>query len=104
LGDDECRPRVGVSLHPARCPGARIMNGDRNVVFVVDDDLPTRTSLINLLRSVGLTVQAFPSAREFLAAPRPDVPGCLVLDVRLPELSGLDLQRRMAGSSVHLPI
>jgi FixJ family two-component response regulator len=80
------------------------MNGNRNVVFVVDDDLSTRTSLTNLLRSVGLTVQAFSSARDFLAAQRPDVPSCLVLDVRLPELSGLDLQRRMADSSIHLPI
>lgn len=80
------------------------MNGTENVVFVVDDDLSTRTSLTNLLRSVGLTVEAFSSARGFLAAQRPDVPGCLVLDVRLPELSGLDLQRRMADSSMHLPI
>lgn len=80
------------------------MNGTQNVVFVIDDDLSTRTSLTNLFRSVGLTVQSFASPRDFLAAQRPDVPSCLVLDVRLPELSGLDLQRRMADSGIHLPI
>ena len=80
------------------------MNGTQNLVFVIDDDLSTRTSLTNLFRSVGLTVQAFASAREFLAAQRPDVPSCLVLDVRLPELSGLDLQRRMTDSGIHLPV
>lgn len=80
------------------------MKGAQNLVFVVDDDLATRTSLTNLLRSVGLRVQALSSAREFLAAQRPDVPSCLVLDVRLPEVSGLDLQRLMAGSREDLPI
>ena len=62
------------------------------VVFVVDDDSSIRDSLRRLLMSVGFNVEAFPSARAFLDARRPDVPGCLVLDVRLPGLSGLDLQ------------
>ena len=74
------------------------------VVFVVDDDPSLRHALTNLLRSVGLRVETFGSAREFLAGPRPDAPGCLVLDVRLPGLSGLDLQRELAAAQVDLPI
>ena len=74
------------------------------LVFVVDDDAPMRESLKNLLRSVGLRVEAFASAQEFLHSPRPDVPGCLVLDVRLPGLSGLDLQKQMAEGDRHMPI
>jgi FixJ family two-component response regulator len=74
------------------------------VVFVVDDDAPLRESLKNLIRSVGLRVEAFASAQEFLRSKRPDVPGCLVLDVRLPGLSGLDLQKRMAEADMGIPI
>ena len=66
------------------------------LVFVVDDDAPMRESLQNLLRSVGLRVEVFASAQEFLRSTRPDVPSCLVLDVRLPGLSGLELQQRRA--------
>jgi ActR/RegA family two-component response regulator len=61
------------------------------LVFVVDDDASIRNPLRRLITSVGFTVEVFPSARAFLDARRPDVPGCLVLDVRLPGLSGLDL-------------
>jgi FixJ family two-component response regulator len=74
------------------------------LVFVVDDDAPMRESLQNLLRSVGLRVEAFASAQEFLSSPRPDVPGCLVLDVRLPGLSGLELQQRLAEVDRDIPI
>ena len=74
------------------------------LVFVVDDDAPMRESLQNLLRSVGLRVAAFASAQEFLRSTRPDVPGCLVLDVRLPGLSGLDLQQRLAAGDMDIPI
>jgi FixJ family two-component response regulator len=74
------------------------------MVFVVDDDAPLRESLQNLIRSVGLRVEAFASAQEFLDRPRPEVPGCLVLDVRLPGLSGLDLQQRMAEGDRDMPI
>ena len=74
------------------------------LVFVVDDDAPMRESLKNLLRSVGLRVEAFASAQEFLRSARPDVPGCLVLDVRLPGLSGLDLQKQMAQGDRDMPI
>ena len=74
------------------------------IVFVVDDDAAMRQSLSNLIRSVGLRVEAFASAQEFLRSKRPDVPGCLVLDVRLPGLSGLDLQKRMAEADIEIAI
>lgn len=74
------------------------------IVFVVDDDAAMRQSLSNLIRSVGLRVEAFASAQELLRSKRPDVPGCLVLDVRLPGLSGLDLQKRMAEADIEIPI
>jgi FixJ family two-component response regulator len=74
------------------------------VVFVVDDDAAMRRSLENLLRSVGLRVQSFASAQEFLLDTRPDVPACLVLDVRLPGGSGLDLQKSMGEAGVGMPI
>ncbi len=74
------------------------------LVFVVDDDAAVRDSLRRLLMSVGFKVEVFPSARAFLEARRPDMPGCLVLDVRLPGLSGLDLQRELAATDTELPI
>ena len=74
------------------------------VVFVVDDDASMRQSLENLLRSVGLRAQSFASAQEFLRGKRPDVPACLVLDVRLPGGSGLDLQKNMAEAGVEMPV
>ena len=80
------------------------MTGADAMVFVVDDDATMRRSLENLIRSVGLRVAAFASAQEFLRSDRPAVAGCLVLDVRLPGLSGLDLQRRMAESGLDIPI
>ena len=73
-------------------------------VFVVDDDAPMRESLRNLIRSVGLRAELFASAQEFLWSKRPDVPSCLVLDVRLPGLSGLDLQRRTTEAGMEIPI
>ena len=73
-------------------------------VFIVDDDASMRESLKNLIRSVGLRVELFASAQEFLQSKRPDVPCCLVLDVRLPGLSGLDLQRRMTEAGMEIPI
>ncbi|HVN64884.1 MAG TPA: response regulator transcription factor [Candidatus Binataceae bacterium] len=74
------------------------------MVFVVDDDPSIRKSLVNLIGSVGLEVGPFPSAQEFLAAKRPDVPSCLVLDVRMRGMSGLDLQSEMAKSNLQIPI
>jgi FixJ family two-component response regulator len=80
------------------------MNDKKELVFVVDDDSSVRESLKNLIRSTGLSVQTFASAQEFLASLRPDVPSCLVLDVQLPGLSGLDLQQELAKDGVQIPI
>jgi FixJ family two-component response regulator len=77
---------------------------DKPIVFVVDDDLSVRRSTERLIRSVGLEVQTFTSAREFLQNPRPERPACLLLDVRLPGLSGMDLQRELSKSGIHIPI
>lgn len=77
---------------------------DSPVVFVVDDDLSVREAITNLLRSVGLKVQAFATAQEFLSGERPDAPGCLVLDVRLPGVSGLDLQRELIVANIEIPV
>ena len=74
------------------------------IVYVVDDDASLRASLQDLLESVGLRVAACASAQEFLRRPRPEVPSCLVLDVRLPGLSGLELQRWLAMGNLALPI
>jgi len=74
------------------------------MIFVVDDDASMREALQRLLRSVGLPVTTFASAREFLQHRGADVPGCLVLDVRLPGLSGLDLQHELAAAQMDLPI
>lgn len=74
------------------------------IVFVVDDDLSVREALSSLIRSVGLQVQTFASAKEFLDFERPNVPACLVLDVRMPGLNGLELQRELALGTRRLPI
>jgi FixJ family two-component response regulator len=79
-------------------------NDAEAMVFVIDDDESIRESLRSLLRSVGLGVETFASAREFLQSVRPDVPACLILDVRMPGLSGLDLQRDLTGANIHIPI
>jgi FixJ family two-component response regulator len=73
-------------------------------VFVIDDDAPMRVALMNLIRSVGLRAELFASAQEFLRSKLPDVPSCLILDVRLPGLSGLDLQRRTTEAGMEIPI
>jgi FixJ family two-component response regulator len=74
------------------------------LVFVIDDDAGVRGSLQTLLRSVGLRVNTFSSAAEFLASQIPDAPSCLILDVRLPGVSGLDFQADLAKANIHVPI
>src|SRR5262249_25249032 len=74
------------------------------VVFVIDDDASVRGSLGSLIRSVGLRVEAFASAPEFFAAKRPDAACCLILDVRLPGLSGLDFQTELTKAKIQIPI
>jgi FixJ family two-component response regulator len=80
------------------------MSQEHAAVFIVDDDISVREALKNLFRSVGLKAETFATAQEFLSAQRPDAPGCLVLDVRLPGLSGLDLQRTLSEGGIELPI
>lgn len=74
------------------------------VVFVIDDDRMIRDGLQSLIRSVGLRVETFASAQDFLAAKRPDAPACLVLDVRMPGLSGLDLQLKLGEVGIQIPV
>ena len=74
------------------------------VVFIVDDDVSVRESLELLVRSEGWEPELFASAQEFLARPRSHVPSCLVLDVNLPDLNGLDLQKRVAADRIDMPI
>ena len=88
-------PSAGVSTPPG---------DDEPVVFVVDDDASMRATLSDVMRSVGLEVQTFESARDFLRGKLPDAPGCLVLDVRLPGQSGLDFQRTLVESGIELPV
>jgi len=80
------------------------MSEGQSVVFVIDDDESMRRSLATLLRSVGLDARVFSSPQEFTRAERPDAPGCLVLDVRLPGMSGLAFQEQLAKAGIGLPI
>jgi FixJ family two-component response regulator len=80
------------------------MSTEAPIVFVVDDDASVRPAMESLIRSVGLRVKSFASAHDFLAFERPDAPACLVLDVRLPGLSGLDLQKELAAAGNPIPI
>ena len=75
-----------------------------SIVFIIDDDLSMRRALTNLFQSVGLEVEAFGSASELLKNKLPEVASCLVLDIRLPGLSGLDLQTELAKANVRIPI
>lgn len=79
-------------------------NQNRPNVFIVDDDADVRESIQELLESVGLRPQSFGTAKEFLTNARGDVPSCLILDVRLPGISGLDLQRELKRSKISIPI
>jgi len=74
------------------------------IVFVIDDDLSVRRALSNLIQSVGLEVEAYGSAAELLKSKLPEVASCLVLDIRLPGLSGLDLQAELARANIRIPI
>ena len=74
------------------------------IVFIVDDDADVRASIQDLLEAVGLRSESFGTAEEFLRSERPDAPSCLVLDVRLPGVSGLDFQGRLADAGIQIPI
>ena len=81
-----------------------IMPGMESIVFVIEDDPSFRRSTQLLIETAGFDVSGFASAEEFLRSRRPNVPGCLILDVRLPRLSGLDLQRELFKAGVQVPI
>jgi FixJ family two-component response regulator len=89
---------------PFRSPPYFDMPDLQPVVYIVDDDAAVRLALDSLIRSVKFEVRTFASAQEFLRSKLPDAPGCLVLDVRLPGLSGLDLQRELTSAGVHIAI
>jgi FixJ family two-component response regulator len=91
------------ALVPHHPPAARATVGEP-VIFIVDDDESMREALRRLFGSVGLRVEMFGAATEFLRSKLPDVASCLVLDVRLPGLSGLDFQVELAKASIHIPI
>ena len=80
------------------------MPDEQPVIFIIDDDPSMRATLTDVMGSVGLAVQTFASAQDFLGSKLPDAPACLVLDVRLPGLSGLDFQSDLAKAGIHLPI
>src|SRR5580698_139829 len=92
---------ASASFHESRSP---LMSRGTAVVFVVDDDLSVRESLESLIRFAGWQPQTFASAQAFLSRPRIFVPSCLVLDVSLPDLNGLDLQERIASDRMDMPI
>jgi FixJ family two-component response regulator len=77
---------------------------DQAMVFIIDDDVRMRAAMQRLLKSVGLRAESFATPQEFLRRKPPDGPSCLVLDVRLPGMSGLDVQRKLIDSGVHIPI
>jgi FixJ family two-component response regulator len=89
------------SFHESRLS---LMSRDTPVVFVVDDDISVRESLQSLIRFAGWQPQTFACAQEFLSRPRLFVPSCLVLDVALPDLNGLELQKRIASARIDMPI
>ena len=96
MGHVERRPRSNVSVRPARVEESDAVSAGDSIVFIVDDDPSMCEALTRLLGTVGLRAQAFKTPQEFLNTKRPDTPSCLVLDVRLPGVSGLDLQRELA--------
>jgi len=91
-----------VTGHPR--PPRGVASNEQPIVFVIDDDESMRRGLTNLFQSVGLRVEVFGSARELLRSALPKVASCLVLDVRLPGLSGLDFQTELARANIHIPI
>jgi FixJ family two-component response regulator len=104
LGVAELADGRNFSIHAAGWRQEIAMTDADATVFVVDDDEAIREALKSLISSVGLDVETYESAQEFLESRGPDVPGCLVLDVRLPGLSGLDLQSELANANIHTPI
>src|SRR3984957_8264444 len=105
MGHGQSRTRSNISSHAShQSRGARMNAAATAVVFVIDDDAHVRASIQGLLKSVGLRSETFGTGQEFLDSRRTDTPSCLVLDVRLPGVNGLDFQRQLADAGVHIPI
>ncbi|RML49573.1 LuxR family DNA-binding response regulator [Pseudomonas amygdali pv. morsprunorum] len=111
LGHAQPVDRCYVSLHAAHRKNGNLMTtlaaasqAEEPIIYVIDDDLSVRSSLEDLLASVGLRSLLFGSTKEFMEASRPDAPGCLILDIRMPGMSGLDFQEHMAKSGIFLPV
>src|SRR5579872_6594432 len=80
------------------------MCGEQPVIFIVDDDASAREGIEDLLQSIGLRVMSFGSSQEFLDSKRPDAPGCIILDVRLPNISGLEFQKLLTEAGIEIPV
>ena len=104
MGHEERRLRSDLSVRPARVDKSESVSGDDSIVFIVDDDPSMCEALAGLLGTVGLRAQVFQTPQEFLRSKRPDAPSCLVLDVRLPGLSGLDLQCELSKMDPPIPV
>jgi|SRR5579863_5864306 len=94
----------GAHLRPVEMPQRNGIPAERPTIVVIDDDASMRRALDNLFKSVGFAAELFASPQEFLQSGRPDRPGCIVLDVRFPGRSGLDMQSELAKSDTQLPI
>src|SRR5690606_28512556 len=90
-------------LHAPDPADDSVMSGPGEIIYIVDDDAPIRVALIDLLESPGLRAVGFGSAGDYVEAPKPDLPACLILDVELPDINGLDLQKQIADGE-HPPI
>ena len=107
VGSGALAPAVnGIDSMSATAPptSQRAASPEGSLVFIVDDDLRLRDALSSLLRSVGHRVEVFSSASDLLESKLPDMVSCVVLDVRMPGLSGLDLQNRLADAGIHIPL
>jgi FixJ family two-component response regulator len=98
------RSSAGCWHNPVWLRAITSMREQQSTIYVIDDDEAVRESVADLLRSVGHDVMSFRSVQEFLDSSRPDTPGCLVLDVRLPGQSGIEFQRGLIKSDIHLPV
>ena len=105
MGHPEPRPRVNISVYVAQHAGSgRMTSSDTPTVFIIDDDDRMRAAMQRLLKSIGLNTKSFAAPQDFLQHKLPDGPSCLVLDVRLPGMSGLDVQHKLNEKGVHIPI
>src|SRR5271167_326715 len=114
MGGVKFAPGSGLSLHLTSASRSRVMTerskspreiaDEAPIVVVIDDDESMRRALTNLFESVGLRVETFGSGSEFLRRNLPDIPSCIVLDIRLPGMSGLDFQTLLEKAAIHIPI